>query len=242
MENVSYLVTKEFTVQNATFSWEKTTLSYEAYYVCWFQTSSYEEYITYLGMMCYVNPAVSFVGLISNMISLAILRRSGLHKPSNILLFGLVIADSMCLSTTLNYGIILFYFGPNKPFSRLCGFQYVDSLNVYLAVTSIIMEFIGFWGQYVNTWIPILITLERLLAIFRPMTFKSIVTKRRTIALQLSFHKNNNDIKEQVEVINLVQSSSLINKNNAYFNVNLRHFCNNTSNPHRCGADVHESL
>nr|KAI8752337.1 putative G-protein coupled receptor [Biomphalaria glabrata] len=207
MENVSYLVTKEFTVQNATFSWQKTTLSYEAYYVCWFQTSSYEEYITYLGMMCYVNPAVSFVGLICNMISLAILRRSGLHKPSNILLFGLVIADSMCLSTTLNYGIILFYFGPNKPYSRLCGFQYVDSLNVYLAVTSIIMEFIGFWGQ-----------------------------------LQLSFHKNNNDIKEQVEVINLVPSSSLIIKNNAYFNVNLRHFCNNTSDPHRCGADVHESL
>ncbi|KAK6959100.1 G-protein coupled receptor [Biomphalaria glabrata] len=185
MENRSDYVTEEMSLQNRTLSSENTTLSSEGYYVCWFRASSYEEYITFLGIFCFVNPLISFVGFVSNMISLAVLGRSGLHKSSNILLFGLVIADSLLLCTTLNYGVILFYLGPNKPLPRLCGFQYENNLNLFLALSHILMDFLGFWGQYVNSWIPVLITLERLIATFRPMTFKSIVTKRRTITLVL---------------------------------------------------------
>ncbi|KAK0067949.1 G-protein coupled receptor [Biomphalaria pfeifferi] len=162
---------------------ENRTLPDTGYYVCNLRMSSYEEYITFFSMLSYFNPLVAFLGLLSNMISLAILRRCGLQKPSTILLFGLVVADSMCLITPLNYGAILLYFGPNKPFPRLCGFQYEDNLNTFLAFSGIFIEFIGIWGQYVNTWIPVLITLERLFAIFKPLTFKSIITKKRILAL-----------------------------------------------------------
>lgn len=176
MENSSQRIAQEFT---------NTTSSSEGYYVCWLKADSYEEYMTLLIMKCYVNPFVSFVGFVSNMISLAILRHSGLHKPSHLLLFSLVVADTMCLTSTLNYGMIIFYFGPDKFSPRLCGFQYDLVVNVYLTISSICMEFFAYWGQCVNSWIPVLITLERLLAIFKPMAFKSIVTKKRTLSLIL---------------------------------------------------------
>nr|KAI8737108.1 putative G-protein coupled receptor [Biomphalaria glabrata] len=158
----------------------RPTSSTSGYYICWFKADSAEQYMFIYSMMCYVNPAVSIFGFTANMMSLAILQRNGLHKPSNILLFSLVIADSMCLMTTLNYGQIILFFGPNKPFPIYCGFQYEDSVGYFLAISSAIFNTIGWWGHYTSTILPFLITLERILAIFRPLTFKAVVTTAKT--------------------------------------------------------------
>ncbi|KAI8785553.1 G-protein coupled receptor [Biomphalaria glabrata] len=167
-----------------------TTTTNQVYYylLCRFISDSYLQYMFVYAMWCFVNPGISILGLVANMLSLEILRRSGLHKPSSILLFGLVIADSMCLFITMNYGLIVLYYGPNKRYPILCGFQYTDAANYFLAVSVPIFLCIGYWGRYVNTLIPILITLDRLLAVFKPMTFKSLITAKRTlIVVLLSF-------------------------------------------------------
>ncbi|KAH9508076.1 hypothetical protein Btru_052769 [Bulinus truncatus] len=120
----------------------------------------------------------SFIGFVSNIVSLAILRRSGLHKPSNVLLLGMVVADNMCLMITMNYAAAIMNFGPDKAYPGLCGFQYSDTLNYFLIVSGEFFSFVGHWGRYASTSISVFITVERLLAIFKPMNFKSIVTVR----------------------------------------------------------------
>ncbi|KAI8792452.1 G-protein coupled receptor [Biomphalaria glabrata] len=122
------------------------------------------------------------------MMSVAILRRSGLRKPSNILLFGLVIADSMLQLMTINFSEILEYFGPDIKYPDLCGWQYDVGVNYFLVACAIAFYFISTWGQYVNTTIPMVITLERLLAVYMPMTFKKFVTPRTAkISVMFSF-------------------------------------------------------
>uniref|UniRef100_A0A2C9M5G7 G-protein coupled receptors family 1 profile domain-containing protein n=1 Tax=Biomphalaria glabrata TaxID=6526 RepID=A0A2C9M5G7_BIOGL len=153
-----------------------------SYYLCVFKANSLEDLLLLYSIQCYVNPILSLLGLIANSISLVILKRSGFHKPSNILLFGLVIADNMCLLTTMNYGLIVFYFGPNKFYPMLCGFQDDENLNLFLAYSLQIFLFVGYWGRSVNTLIPALITIERLLAVFKPLKFRRIVTRTRTTA------------------------------------------------------------
>ncbi|KAI8779087.1 G-protein coupled receptor [Biomphalaria glabrata] len=153
------------------------------YSLCSSEANSLAELLVIFSLQCFINPGLSIIGFITNMLSLAILHRSGLHKPSNILLFGLVIADSWCLFTTMNFAMILNFFGPNKYFKMLCGFQYEETVNLFLAYSEEVFFFLGYWGRYVNTLIPIFITLERNLAVFKPMTFKAIVKKQAAITV-----------------------------------------------------------
>ncbi|KAK0040131.1 G-protein coupled receptor [Biomphalaria pfeifferi] len=129
------------------------------YSLCSSEANSLAELLVIFSLQCFINPGLSIIGFITNMLSLAILHRSGIHKLSNILLFGLVIADS--LWTTMYFAMILNFFGPNKYFKMLCGFQYEETLNLFLAYSEEVLFFLGYWGRYVNTLIPIFITLER---------------------------------------------------------------------------------
>ncbi|XP_055873631.1 uncharacterized protein LOC129924040 [Biomphalaria glabrata] len=156
------------------------------YYVCWYRAESQEQITILYAMQCFVNPALSILGFSANMLSLVILVRSGLRRSSDILLFSLVIADSMCLFKTMDYAIIIDFFGPDKFIASWCGYQYDVAINYFLAYSQEIFMFIGFWGSSVNSLIPVIITIERLLAVFLPMTFRTIVTTKRTIILSVT--------------------------------------------------------
>ncbi|KAK6961575.1 G-protein coupled receptor [Biomphalaria glabrata] len=149
--------------------------------ICQYENVTQLKLLTLQTMNCYVNPIVSILGFIANMMSIEILRRSGLSKPSNILLLGLVVSDSMSQMTTMNFAIILETFGPNWEYPELCGWQYGDGLNYFLFVFNIIFKFLGFWGQYVNTAMPVLIVVERFFAVFKPLTFRKLITRRKAI-------------------------------------------------------------
>ncbi|KAI8795935.1 G-protein coupled receptor [Biomphalaria glabrata] len=179
------MTTKAFGHTVATMSDMFTTPGF--YMICAIRVEA-EQYIFIFLMNCIIRPAVCCTGLVSNVISLAILKRSGLHKPSNILLLGLVVADSLYLLSGLNYAAIINMFGPDKLNPYICVYQYDYALDYFLLISDLVITFIGSWGFFASTVIPILITLERLLALFRPMTFKSsITTKRTTIAVTCSF-------------------------------------------------------
>ncbi|KAI8776923.1 G-protein coupled receptor [Biomphalaria glabrata] len=164
-------------------SQEVTTLANSSvydYYFCWFKADSAEQLQFIYVMMCFILPGLFLVGFVANMISLVILKRNGLHKPSNILLFGLVVADNISLLVLINYAKIITYFGPDKLLPTLCGFQYGENVNDLLAISVAINNALSMWGRFTSTCLPVLITLERLYAIFKPMTFKAVVTVKRT--------------------------------------------------------------
>ncbi|KAK6960455.1 G-protein coupled receptor [Biomphalaria glabrata] len=140
-------------------------------------------YTIFYILLCYVRPAMCFLGFIANSMSLAILQRNGLYKQSNILLFGLVIADSAYLVSGMNFAMIISYFGPNKLYPTLCGYQYEEVLDYFLQISNILINIIGTWGHFASTTIPVLITLERILALFKPINFKALVTANKTTAL-----------------------------------------------------------
>ncbi|KAK6958843.1 G-protein coupled receptor [Biomphalaria glabrata] len=152
----------------------------EYYYICGVPSRMLEQINIYFVLMCFVKPAMSILGITANIISLQILRLSGLHKPSNILLFSLVIADTLCLGRSINYGAILFWFGPDDV---MCGFRYSEGINYFLLYSMIGMQYFHLWGEMSNTMFPVLITFERLVAVFKPLTFSRIINRRRTIVL-----------------------------------------------------------
>ncbi|KAK0067696.1 G-protein coupled receptor [Biomphalaria pfeifferi] len=107
----------------------------EYYYIRGAPTRMLEQINIYFVLMCFVKPAMSILGITANIIKLQILRLSGLHKPSNILLFSLVIADTLCLGRSINYGAILFWFGPDDV---MCGFHYSEGINYFLLYSMIV--------------------------------------------------------------------------------------------------------
>ncbi|KAH9509667.1 hypothetical protein Btru_044178 [Bulinus truncatus] len=134
---------------------------------------------------CYVNPPLAILGMAVNGLSMAILRRSGLGKPANILLLALVIADSMNMVTSISVADKLRMFGPVKSKPGYCTWEY-DDANGFIFFTYQSMFAIGQWGRFVNSNIPVLITVERLLAVYFPVTFKKVVTFRSAIAACVS--------------------------------------------------------
>ncbi|KAK0066232.1 G-protein coupled receptor [Biomphalaria pfeifferi] len=162
--------------------------SASGYTLCGANLDNVEQYMSVFILMSFVLPSISFIGLCCNAMSFAILIRSGLHKPSNILLFGTVTADSMILISKLDYPRILLYFGPDKIVSTLCLFQYGEALNYFLTVSMAVLYFLAVWGSLSSLVLAIFITGERLLAIFRPMTFRAVVKpKNAKIAVITAF-------------------------------------------------------
>lgn len=67
------------------------TMDDRSYHIRW------EIEIIYQIMKCFVNPSISIVGLIGNILSICILIQSGFKKPSNVFLLALTISDSLYL-------------------------------------------------------------------------------------------------------------------------------------------------
>ncbi|CAG5136690.1 unnamed protein product [Candidula unifasciata] len=121
-----------------------------------------------------VTPAVSIIGVLGNIVSLVVLAKQGFHKSSNILLFALAISD------------ILFMVGVNGPPKPMYewgagGFQYPKLTAHVLYYLYHIFDSLNWGSGATSLCIPFLITVERLIAVFMPLKFKSIVTPRRTL-------------------------------------------------------------
>ncbi|KAH9509668.1 hypothetical protein Btru_044184 [Bulinus truncatus] len=135
--------------------------------------------------LCFVNPTFALFGMVVNGMCLAILAKSGLNKPTNILLFTLVVADSMNMFVNINFPLMLLYFGPIKTKRGYCTWEYDTDFNLFLYNSLQLFSVIGLWGRLVNGTIPVIITLERILAVYLPVTFKKLVTTRSTMAVCL---------------------------------------------------------
>ncbi|KAH9508236.1 hypothetical protein Btru_050573 [Bulinus truncatus] len=122
------------------------------------------------------------------MMSIVILRKSGLSKPSNIPLLGMVVADSMTQLKTTNLAEILQIFGPNHIHHDMWDWQYGNGVSYFLIISDIMFYFFGNWGRCVNTTLPMVITVEgSVMVIYVPMILKKIITYPRWINAIVAF-------------------------------------------------------
>ncbi|KAK0045740.1 G-protein coupled receptor [Biomphalaria pfeifferi] len=117
---------------------------------------------------CFVNPLLSLVGLFINVLCLVILVKVGLKKTTYILLFALVMSDSLNMFENLDFGNKIRIFGTLKSKPGYCTFEYESEMNQFLYVSQQLFGFVGLWGRTINTSIPMIITIKRILAVYFP--------------------------------------------------------------------------
>ncbi|KAH9496826.1 hypothetical protein Btru_010388 [Bulinus truncatus] len=157
---------------------------------------TYEDYVEFCGVqghinhvmllkahMCFIMPPLAVIGIFLNIICAKVLRRDGLDKPSNVFLFALVLADIINILRFMNYGDLVYRFGPGN-----CHYTYELNVNVFLFSSDRFFTFLDGMGRSVNATVPMVITVERFLAVYFPMTFKLVVTKKSAIIVCLCIY------------------------------------------------------
>lgn len=144
-----------------------------------------ERYIIYLLRLWWIIeviiiPIVSLLGLTGNLISIILIARDGVRKSSNILLIGLALSDMAYLAGRLFISFQHeFLEQPNLlPFRKYANYIF---FSMFL-VCRIFFLNVGILCSYT---FPMLITVERLCAVFFPLKFQLIVTPIRTLVVVL---------------------------------------------------------
>ena len=121
----------------------------------------------------YFNVPLALIGIAGNILSTIVLRRSGLHRSSNILLFSLAVAD------------MFFLFGEVSTTGRVYSAgKYVgwSGTRIESFIQFLIWElhtFCYLFGNFCSMTFPVLITAERLVATLMPLKFSTVVTAKR---------------------------------------------------------------
>ncbi|CAL1541714.1 unnamed protein product, partial [Lymnaea stagnalis] len=126
-----------------------------------------------------VNPIIGVTGLVGNILSAVVLVKSGLDKSSHILLLALAVADSFCLMGSINIPNLITLFPIHRPNIGYFVWEFSREISFMLYVLTITFQACYFFGVQVSAAICTLITVERLLAVFYPLHFKTIVTTTR---------------------------------------------------------------
>ncbi|KAK6979339.1 G-protein coupled receptor [Biomphalaria glabrata] len=133
-------------------------------------------------MKHYVNPTLSLFGICQNMLSFAILSKDGFRKTCNIFLLSVVIAGSFQQFLSLNIAGLVEYNLGNTIHRKIKKFVCVRENFLSVEIFRLITIFIGQWGQYIFSSTFMLITFERMVAVFLPIKLKFIVTRKVVIS------------------------------------------------------------
>lgn len=124
-----------------------------------------------------VYPIIAFIGLVGNIFGGLILIKSGLDKASNVLLLGLSVSDFFAILTFLNIPYLLSNFSPHPALWVAADY---NTLVVYYNL-SITIAFLGSIALGMTTTLTVLITLERIVAVFLPLHFHRLITPFRAM-------------------------------------------------------------
>ncbi|KAI8767266.1 G-protein coupled receptor [Biomphalaria glabrata] len=133
-----------------------------------------------------IKPVVGAFGLFVNTLTLIILCKMGLKKASNILILNLTLADCLILMNSVNFVHLLARFGHDTISFDFYGWELSGDLAGFVFILDRLSNSLHYWGSYVSTGIPVLITLERFIATFFPLKFKQIVTPKRVFILNVA--------------------------------------------------------
>ncbi|XP_059153362.1 FMRFamide peptide receptor frpr-18-like [Physella acuta] len=126
-------------------------------------------------LMFAVTPGIGVLGVVGNVLSTLILLRHGLKKCSNILLFSLALADIVYLVSFNSIPKILY---ETTDMHGFVGFSEYSS-QILVVFYSVFMT-LDFSSSFVSLRMPMLITIERLIVIFFPLSAHRIITPKRT--------------------------------------------------------------
>ncbi|KAK0044802.1 G-protein coupled receptor, partial [Biomphalaria pfeifferi] len=141
-------------------------------------STSKPEYVRLLDVMkFYVSPLFALFALCQNVLFIAILKFEVAKKTSNILLLAIVTAGSFQLFLSINFADIILYkiYREHRQENEYGCIQYS---HTGLQIFKHVFIFIGTWGQFVFSSLTMLITTERLLAVFFPLRLKTLVTRK----------------------------------------------------------------
>ncbi|XP_059145947.1 FMRFamide receptor-like [Physella acuta] len=132
-------------------------------------------------MRVIINPVIGVFGIFGNVLSCVVLKRRGLHKSSDILLFTLSIVDTLVSTVTLDTARIATQIKTKSPlWNRVldvdCSYTLPVEIMLYF---SIISDGVYAFATQTSSVICVYITVERLIAIFYPLEFRQVVTRKR---------------------------------------------------------------
>ncbi|KAL3869107.1 hypothetical protein ACJMK2_041832 [Sinanodonta woodiana] len=129
--------------------------------------------ITFL-LECLVFPILTIFGLTGNITSLVILLHSKMRTPSGICLASLTISDTLFLIT-------------NMMRKSTCIIDRINTLvsSNFNATSFAALFYLKLSFSRITTWITVLISVERLIAVILPLKVKMLVTKRRMLAASI---------------------------------------------------------
>ena len=147
---------------------------------------SHTEFVAYFtAFKLVVMPVLFVVGLVGNVINCVILYRSGLaSSTSNILLLALAVADIMVLGQAVNFAGLLRLFdrtGKTGPALTEPWWAYSESVSHFMYGMYMATITISDIGSAASNYTTVIISLERLLAVYLPLMFSSLVTPRRVV-------------------------------------------------------------
>lgn len=123
-------------------------------------------------------PIICTAGVIGNIISAIVVVKSGLRKPSNIFLFGLAIADLMSLCNVFDIsGYIYFGRGSCLLSCYTPPFTFLPAYVIWMLY--VLMFVFTSFGMRMTTTVAVIITVERLVAVYIPLKSSRIVTSTR---------------------------------------------------------------
>lgn len=124
-------------------------------------------------LMYGATPLISLFGITGNILSIIIMRKHGLKKCSNILLVSLAFADLFYLIGFNNIPKILYNAQGNGRFI------YPKNISQFLYVLYFIFFILDYGFGQITLTIPMLIAIERLVAVYIPLQFHLVITPFR---------------------------------------------------------------
>ncbi|KAH9492935.1 hypothetical protein Btru_032680 [Bulinus truncatus] len=134
------------------------------------------DFTTFHLMISYANPSISLVCLILNITSVTVFIKSGLRKPANVFLCTLSISDIMSNGLTLNFARALRYFDAAKKYPGIFAWEYHYEFSYMMYLCERLSDFFGYWGMYVQRTVPVILTIDRILAVYWPLHFRRWIT------------------------------------------------------------------
>ncbi|GFS24679.1 CNMamide receptor [Elysia marginata] len=119
-------------------------------------------------------PTLCILGVAGNTISLAVLYKQGFKKSTNILLFALAISDILFMVGAQGPAKLMYEWGRG-------GLWFPEREARVLYYFYHVFDYINWTAGPMSMGLPILITAERFVAVFFPLKFHTIVTRRRTL-------------------------------------------------------------
>ncbi|KAI8778647.1 hypothetical protein BgiMline_026135 [Biomphalaria glabrata] len=134
----------------------------------------------------YIRPMIGTIGMIVNILTLVVLTKMGVRKPSTILIISLTVADCLYFINSINVIQLLARFGHDTIRFTYYGWDFQENVASFVFIVDRLLDVLHYLGAFVSTGVPVLITLERFLATFFPLTFKLLVTPKRVLILNIA--------------------------------------------------------